>query len=147
MNKFLASQLPISSLSQFGIAESGYHIKQISKEKDRRIIKLGRANQVCRLDSANTVRIIALEADIPLLACISCNGKILDIDDENATIEVDRGDATQLMDFEILLLKTEVDLTKRDVEAIDFVRRQPGRIQDLAFALIGEYNGFRIRRS
>jgi DNA replicative helicase MCM subunit Mcm2 (Cdc46/Mcm family) len=114
-----------------------------AKTNDKELGKLASV----RLDSGNTVRIIALEVDIPLLVCISCNGKILDTDDENATIEVDRGDATQLIDFEILLLKTEVDLTKRDVEAIDFVRRQPGRIQDLAFALIGEDNGFRIRRS
>jgi len=142
MNKFLATHLPLSFLREFGIAELGYRVNQI-REGDRPIIILGRDSQVCRMDSGNTVRIISLEPNIPLLACISCCGKIREITDEYATIEVDRGDPSQLLGFDIVLLKNEVDLTKRDLEAIDFVRRQPGRIQDMAFALIGENNEFR----
>jgi hypothetical protein len=44
----------------------------------------------------------------------------------------------QLEGFPILLLKSEVDLTKRELESIDFVHKSTGRIQDIAFAMIGE---------
>ena len=44
----------------------------------------------------------------------------------------------QLEGFPILLLKSEADLTKRELEPIDFVYKSYGRIHDIAFAMLGE---------
>ena len=52
-------------------------------------------------------------------------------------IVVNNGNPKQLQGFQILLLKYEVDLTRRELESIDFVYRSTGRIQDIAFAMLG----------
>jgi hypothetical protein len=35
-------------------------------------------------------------------------------------------------------LKSEIDLTRHELESIDFVYKSTGRIQDIAFAMLGE---------
>ena len=52
-------------------------------------------------------------------------------------MDVYRGKPHDLQKFPLILLKSDVDLTKRELEAIDFIHRNPGRIQDIAFALLG----------
>jgi hypothetical protein len=53
-------------------------------------------------------------------------------------VEVYSGNLNQLKGFEILLLKTHVDLTRRELESLDFVHRNSGRVQNIAYSLLGE---------
>jgi hypothetical protein len=53
-------------------------------------------------------------------------------------VEIYRGNVNQLRSFPILLLRAEVDLTKRELEAIDFIQ-SPGRVQIIAYSLLGEH--------
>jgi hypothetical protein len=85
-----------------------------------------------------SVRIIGLEPEVPLLACISCIGTIRESNNGRTIVEVYSGNPNQLQGFEILLLKINVDLTRRELESLDFVHRNPGRIQNIAYSLLGE---------
>jgi hypothetical protein len=40
--------------------------------------------------------------------------------------------------FETMLLRTDVDLTRRELESLDFVHRNPGKVQNIAYGLLGE---------
>ena len=86
----------------------------------------------------DSVRIIAVEPGIPLLASISCIGTIRESNDNRTLVDVYSGNPNQLHGFEILLLRTDVDLTRRELEGLDFVHRNPGRVQNIAYGLLGE---------
>ena len=64
----------------------------------------------------DSVRIIAVEPGIPLLASISCIGTIRESNDDRTLVEVYSGNPNKLHGFEILLLRTDVDLTRRELE-------------------------------
>ncbi|HMH10004.1 MAG TPA: hypothetical protein VK553_04800, partial [Candidatus Nitrosopolaris rasttigaisensis] len=53
-------------------------------------------------------------------------------------VDVYLGNPNQLRGFQILLLRIEVDLTRRELEGLDFVHRNPGRVQNIAYGLLGE---------
>ena len=79
-----------------------------------------------------------MEPGIPLLASISCIGTILESNDNRTLVDVYSGNPNQLQGFEIMLLRTDVDLTRRELESLDFVHRNPGRVQNIAYGLLGE---------
>lgn len=102
---------------QLGIAEEGYHIVNITRTSfpsyGKYVLTLKKdilsaiGNQT--LDEGNSIRIIALEPNIPILACISCSGTVQriiegyyhDHDDDvagNSTIviDIDTGDPIHL---------------------------------------------------
>ena len=82
-----------------------------------------------------------MEPNTPILACISCTGHIREIHEygRSIVIEVNGGQPSQLRHFPIMLLKTDVDLTKRELGSIDFSHRTGGRRQEIALAILGEY--------
>ena len=139
-------------LTELGIAESGYQIDNINSQNhstsfssdSKYVLTLKKdtiGSQI--LDSGDNVRIIALEPNIPILACTSCNGTIseineIDTNNHHIIIDVNNGNPKELEGFPILLLKSEIDLTRRELESIDFVYKSTGRIQDIAFAMLGE---------
>ena len=86
----------------------------------------------------DSVRIIAIEPGIPLLASISCIGTIRESIDNRTLVDMYSGNPNQLHGFEIMLLRTDVDLTRRELESLDFVHRNPGRVQNIAYGLLGE---------
>ncbi len=91
-----------------------------------------------KLYQGDSIRIFAKEKDIPILACRNCSGSIRSEEDDRMKVDVYRGKPHDLQKFPLILLKSDVDLTKRELEAIDFIHRNPGRIQDIAFALLGD---------
>ena len=97
-----------------------------------------------QFDNGESIRVIALEPNTPILACISCTGYIREVNEYGSLIivEVNSGQPNQLQRFPIMLLKTDVDLTKRELGSIDFIHRTGGRRrQEIALAILGEKIG------
>jgi hypothetical protein len=116
------------TIESIDLSVSGYYSIRMKKQKGTH-----------RLYNGDSVRIIAMEQGIPILACISCNGSVKSIHNDTLVVDVYSGRPYQLVNFPILLLRTDVDLTKRELEAVDFVQRNRGVSSDFAFALIGEH--------
>ena len=85
----------------------------------------------------DSVRVIAIEPGIPLLASISCIGTIRESNDNRTLVDVYSGNPNRLHGFEIMLLRTDVDLTRRELEGLDFVHRnQYEPMNEYAFELL-----------
>jgi hypothetical protein len=143
VNKFLAQRLSLEQLTELRLAESGFRIEETapSPPTGMRTVTLMKQNNYQNADLlyvGDSVRIIAVEPGIPLLAGISCIGTIRESNDNRTLVEVYSGNPNQLHGFEILLLRTEVDLTRRELEGLDFVHRNSGRVQGIAYGLLGE---------
>jgi hypothetical protein len=143
MNKFLAQRLTLEQLTELRLAESGFRIEETAPlpSTGMRTVTLLKQNNYQNADLlyvGDSVRIIAVEPGIPLLASISCIGTIRESNDNRTLVDVYSGNPNQLHGFEILLLRTEVDLTRRELEGLDFVHRNPGRLQSIAYGLLGE---------
>lgn len=143
VNKFLAQRLSLDELFQLRIAESGYQIEETTGSSlvgthTMILTKHDNHQGGSLLYNGDSVRIIALEHGIPLLGCISCIGSIRESNGSRTIVDVYSGNPNQLRGFPILLLRTEVDLTRRELESLDFVQRNPGRVQNIANALLGE---------
>jgi hypothetical protein len=143
VNKFLAQRLSLAQLIELHLADSGYQIEETTSLSSIGIqtitlVKKNNYHAPSLLYAGDSVRIIGLEPGIPVLASISCIGTIRESNNGRTIVEVYSGNPNQLKGLEILLLKTDVDLTKRELESLDFVHRNPGRIQDIAYSLLGE---------
>ena len=142
VNKFLTQRLTLAQLIELRLADSGYWIEETTSLSSigiqtTTLVKTNNSS-ASLLYAGDSVRIIGLEPGIPLLACISCIGTIRESNNGRTIVEVYSGNPNQLQGFEILLLKTDVDLTRRELESLDFVHRNPGRIQNIAYSLLGE---------
>ena len=133
-NKFLAVELPAPALAELGIVEQDYSLKAI----DRDILTLEKASETERVFAGDSVRVIGLEPNIPLLACVSCNGSVSNVEGKAVKVQIFRGKTCVLQGLPIALLRVDVGLSKRELESIDRVHRNPGPYQDLALAMIGE---------
>jgi PD-(D/E)XK nuclease superfamily len=143
MTKFLVDFLPPNVLAQLGIAEYGYGLYNTGQSDivGKYIITLRKQDiGSSRFDNGESIRVIALEPNTPILACISCTGHIREINEygRSLVIEINGGQPSQLRHFPIMLLKTDVDLTKRELGSIDFIHRIGGRRQEIALAILGE---------
>lgn len=142
LSKFLVDNLPLTMLVQLGIAEFDYILDDISQSDifGKYIMTLRKQTNGSQFDNGESIRVIGLEPNTPILACISCTGSIREISEYGSSIviEVNSGQPTQLRGFPIMLLKTDVDLTKRELASIDFIHRNGGRRQEIALAILGE---------
>ena len=143
INKFLAQRLSQEQLTELRLAEFGYRIEEttISSSTGMRTLTLLKQTNYQNADLlyvGDSVRIITMEPGIPLLASISCIGTIRESNDNRTLVDVYSGNPNQLHGFEIMLLRTDVDLTRRELEGLDFVHRNPGRVQNIAYGLLGK---------
>jgi hypothetical protein len=137
INKILLGSMTLDQLRELNIADYGYHAVEIISSNGFKTLKLQKSNMSHRLYKGDSIRVIGLEPNIPILGCISSTGTIREITDNQATVDVYRGNPTQLMNLPIILLKTDVDLTRRELEAIDTVQRNAGKLQYFAYGLLG----------
>ena len=143
VNKFIVDNLPPATLAQLGITEFGYTLEDVDISDitgGKYTTTLRKRTVGTNFDNGDSVRIIGLESNTPILACISCTGYIRDINEDGNSfvIEVNSGQPNQLRGLPIMLLKTDVDLTKRELGSIDFIHRNRGRRQEIALAILGE---------
>jgi hypothetical protein len=134
LNKYLAASLSPSVLEEMGIMQWGYTLEG----QDDRYLTLRKVSPEQRLFTGDSVRVIGLEDGAPPLACVSCNGSVKDVSGNTLKVTVYRGKPTDLVGLPIAILRADVDLSRRELESIDRVHRQPGPFQDMALALIGE---------
>jgi hypothetical protein len=137
LNKILSIELSPSELEELGILESGFTFVSVRQDSPP-VLSLRRNANHSRFFSGDSVRVIGREPNVPLLASVSCNGSVSDVRDGQVSVRVFRGRPSTLEGFEVAILRTDVDLSKRELESIDRVHRNVGPYQDLALALIGE---------
>lgn len=138
INKILLGSLTLDELRELNIADYGYRVSDMRSAKGIKTLWLNKTDTSHRLYKGDSIRIIGLEQNIPVLACISSTGTIREINDNQAVIDIYRGNPKQLINLPIVLLKTDVDLTRRELEAIDSVHRNAGKLQYFAYALLGK---------
>lgn len=118
----------IEELRKIGVIDEGYVFA--GYDKDEHEITLRKKDKVIGFGQRTVVRIIGLERDVPLLACLSVKGSVHTLESDLMTLKVFGTDveraARQLVNMPILLMKDEVDLTARELEPIDFVHRRLG---------------------
>ncbi len=134
LNKFLTAELNPSELAELGILAQGYEVKSIGQDT----ITLVKPDPSRNLFPGDSVRVIGLEPGIPVLACVSVNGSVSGVEGNVVKVKVFRGKMADLDGLQAGILRSDVDLSRRELESIDRVHRRPGPYQDLALALIGE---------
>ena len=140
INKFLVNNLSLDEARQLGIVDFEYNIEEIGlpiQGTYQLTLRRNDHSPYHKLYQGDSIRMFAKEKDIPILACRNCIGSIRSEEEDRLIVDVYRGKPHDLQKFPLILLKSDVDLTKRELEAIDFIHRNTGRIQDIAFALLG----------
>ncbi len=137
INKILLGSLTLDQLRELKVADYGYRVSDMRTANGIKTLWLDKTDSSHRLYKGDSIRIIGHEQNIPVLACINSTGTIRDINDNQAIVDIYRGNPTQLMNLPIVLLKTDVDLTRRELEAIDTVHRSVGKLQHFAYGLLG----------
>jgi hypothetical protein len=139
-NKFLVSLNDYPTLEQYGILENGY---SITSRPAGDTLFLHRSEGSSIFLEGDTVKAIGLEESTPILASVNFNGSVTAINQQGIEVTFTDGraaDAYRLMSqLPICVMRTEIDLTKRELQALDFIqRRAPQQIRKVAQALLGE---------
>jgi len=111
----------LKALEEAGIVESGYRLKNIEKTT----LVLERNSTSHAFDKRDIVRIIGIEPDIPLLACINAKGSVQDVNGSCMKIRIYNETAAelafkQLLNFPILVMRDNIDLTDRELRPLHF---------------------------
>ena len=141
INKFLVNNLSLFEARQLGIVDYEYSIEEIGLPINGihpLILRRIDHSPYHKLYQGDSIKIFAKEKDIPILACKNCSGSIRLEEEDRLIVDVYRGKPHDLQRFPLILLKSDVDLTKRELEAIDFIHRNIDRRQHIAFALLGD---------
>jgi hypothetical protein len=139
-NKFLVSLNDYNTLEKYGVLETGY---SITSRSDGETLLLHRNGGSSIFLEGDTVKAVGLEKCTPTLASVNFNGAITAVNPHGVEVTFnDRraNDAYRLMrELPVCLMKTEIDLTKRELQALDYIqRRAPEQIRKVAQALLGE---------
>ena len=132
-NKFLISVYSPDELEKRGVAEFGYKFEQ-QNDSNVSLIRDEPPNVIFK---RGPIRMIGIEKNIPLSACVSCTGSVTDIDGTTVKIRIYSGRIEQLRYLPIALVRLDVDLTKRELQAIDYVHRQRPELQGIVKQLLG----------
>jgi len=111
----------LSALEDVGIVERGYSLKNVQDE----FLILQRHRHIGVFEKRNPVRLIGIEPNVPLFACINARGNIHEVKDSSMTVRVSSTIAAerafrQLQDLPILVTRDNVDLTARELEPLHF---------------------------
>jgi hypothetical protein len=133
--EFYAAYLNRKQLEKLGIAAFGYKTVGFDENRSELIIEGPEPEGIFE---GNPVRVIGIEGKgIPLLACVNCRGGVREINRNELKVYIFRGNVKQLIGFPIALLRSEVDLTKADLQAIDLIERRRPDLRPIADILAG----------
>lgn len=111
----------LSALEEAGVVESGYRLKNI----ENTTLVLERNSMSQAFDKRDIVRIIGIEPNIPLLACINAKGSVQDVNGSSIKIRIYNETAArlafkQLLNLPILVMRDNIDLTDRELRPLHF---------------------------
>jgi len=136
--EFYAAYLTPKQLEKLGIASFRYKAVEFDEKRSELTIE---GDEPEGIFEGNPVRVMGVEGGgIPLLACVNCRGGVKGIDGDEVKVHIFGGHVEQLMNLPIALLRSEVDLTKADLQAIDLIERRRPDLQPIADMLAGIIN-------
>jgi hypothetical protein len=119
----------IEELENAGIIHTGY--KYVSDEGQKVFFKRNSTDTF--LEPKKIIRVIGKENDIPLLSCISEDGTVLDATDDylvmdfRSKVSIERA-KKQLFNLPIIMLRDEINLTKRLLSTLHKLHKLAGDI-------------------
>lgn len=133
--EFYAAYLSQRQLEKLGIATFGYNAIQYDERLSELIVEGPEPEGVFE---GKPVRVIGVEGkNIPLLACVSCSGGIQKISGNEMKVNIFWGNVKQMLDLPFAFLRSEVDLTRADLQAIDLIERRRPDLHPIADVLAG----------
>lgn len=140
-NKFIAALNGYDLLERYKILETGYSIA--SRLANAQSLLLARPGGSISFLEGDAVKVIGLEQNVPIMGCINFNGSIEVVNQQGVEVALHEHalpDAHRLLrHLPIALMRTEVDLTKRELQALDYIQRRAcPPIREIAQALLGE---------
>src|SRR5437667_7074641 len=140
-NKFIVAINDFETLSKYKILEAGYSLR--SQPASGRSILLGRDGGTTSFLPGDLVKIIGIEPGKPLLACANFNGSVVISDNSGIEVVLNANSPLNvrrlLVGLKIVVMRTEIDLTKRELQALDYIqRRAPQEVREIAQVMLGE---------
>ena len=132
---FCAAYIDAKQLEMLGIGAFGFEAVEFNDISSELVLE---GPEPKGIFDGDPVRVIGLEGrNISLLGCVSAKGGIREVNGNETKVHVFGGNVRQLMEFPIALLRSEVDLTKADLQAIDLIERRRPDLQPIADILGG----------
>jgi len=120
----------LEQLKRASILEDGYRIVEHDIQSAQ--ITLYKQGGTSVFGKRSVVRIIGIEENMPLLACVNAHGSVYDINGDNLTLKIygsnTKSAIPQLAKLPVALLKSNVDLTARELGPLDLVHRKLGEL-------------------
>ena len=140
-NKFIVSLNDLPTLEKFKILETGYSMR--ARTSDGKAVLLTKKGGSRAFLDGDLIRVIGVEKDKPTLACVSFNGSVVTANNDGIEVTLSEHTASdasrQLTGLPVAVMRTEIDLTRRELQALDYIqRRAPTQIREIAQALLGE---------
>jgi len=113
----------LDELRKIGVVDDPYAVVDCDTQK--RELLLMKTSGLPSFGRGTIVRAIGIERNIPLLACINAIGSLVEIDSNKVRMRIYRDNirrvAKQMRDLQILLSRTEIDLTARELEGLEYL--------------------------
>ncbi len=137
---FMVSEKPVEELERLRVAESGYHIGAV--DKGTGCIILSRSQGTRTFLKGDPVQLVVLEPDRPILACMNFRGSIQAPVVNGLEVKITShplSEVTRLAaNSPLIAMRTEVDLTKRELSSLDFIQRRASPIvKEIARIFLG----------
>src|SRR2546425_6922430 len=123
---FMVSQQPLEELERLRVAEAGYSIGAIDKSTGS--LLLSRSQSTRTFLKGDPIQIVVLEEGRPILACVNFRGSVQAVVGNGLEVKISThplSEVTRLAAGSTLMaMRTEVDLTKRELQSLDFIQRR-----------------------
>jgi hypothetical protein len=122
----MVSERPLEELERLRVAEAGYSIGGVDKVTGS--ILLSRSQGTRTFLKGDPVQIVVLEQNRPILACMTFRGSVQAVVVNGLEVKITShplSEVTRLaFGFPLMAMKTEIDLTKRELSSLDFIQRR-----------------------
>ena len=138
--KFMVAANSLEELERLRIVETGYTIQGMDKKGGLAVLSRRGGTRVFL--KGDPVQIVALEKGRPILSCMNFRGAIHGVITDGIEVKIGSHNLAEVGrlagDQSLMAMRSEVDLTKRELQSLDFIQRRasPAVIQ-MARAFLG----------
>jgi hypothetical protein len=119
----LGETTALQELERTGIVHCGYKIHSVNANSITLVKTFDNEDEMTPtlLEPRKIVRVIGIEKDIPLLACVNEKGFVKEVQDTKLVVDLDGNTIAQcariqLFDLPIIIIPDEINLTRRVLE-------------------------------
>ena len=136
----MVAQQTTEELERLRIAETGYTIGVVDQKEGT--ILLTRPAGTKSFMKGDPIQIVALEQGRPILASINFRGAVHAIVSGGIELKVTGHTVSEVLrmidGFQIMAMRSEVDLTKRELQSLDFMQRRASpAVREIARIFLG----------